>query len=305
MTIEKIRNFIEVARSGSISQAAKKLYVSQPNLSKQIAHMEAECGIELFSRTRHRLELTEAGELLYECLQNIPEIVDEAFAKAKEVSLKNSRRLSIGVMELQTMSEILMPAIRLFQEQHPGVEVNLERTGFGKLRGGLCDGSYDIIVTMRFDAANNPDFNEMVLTEPAPMIAVHKDNPLAKRKSVSLGELKSSPFVLISSKETPNGEQQFLNECARFGFVPKLVRRPSSLESLLLCVEAGIGIALLDSNIILDPSTPVRLIPVNDIPSVCFSAAWHIGKESELLKDFLRLLKSIIDKNSFKPICCY
>ncbi|MBQ9837350.1 MAG: LysR family transcriptional regulator, partial [Oscillospiraceae bacterium] len=47
VTIEKIRYFIEVARAGSITQAAKNLYVSQPNLSKQIAQMEAECGFAL------------------------------------------------------------------------------------------------------------------------------------------------------------------------------------------------------------------------------------------------------------------
>ncbi len=293
MTVEKLRYFIEVARSGSISQAAKRLYVSQPNLSKQIAQMESECGIELFSRVHHRLELTAAGEVLYDMLLSIPDAIEEAFAKAKDVSLRNMKRLSIGVMELQAMNGMLMPAVRIFRERHPGVEVNLERTGFGNLRKGLIDGRYDMIVTMRFDAANDADFDEMVLDEPIPMIAVHKDDPLAKRKSVSFGELRNSPFVLVSSRETPRGEQQFLNECARFGFVPKLTRRPSSLESLLLCVEAGIGIALLDSNIILDPSTPVRLVPVSDIPSVCFSAAWPKKNESRVLKEFLQLLEEL------------
>lgn len=293
MTVEKLRYFIEVARSGSISQAAKKLYVSQPNLSKQIAQMESECGIELFSRARHRLELTEAGEALYDMLLNIPDAIEEAFAKAREISVRNTKRLSIGVMELQTMSSMLMPAIRAFREKHPGVEVNLERAGFGSLRRGLLDGSYDMIATMRFDAAGDSDIDEMILKEPLPMIAVHKDNPLAKRESVSFGELRDSSFVLISSSETPKGEQQFLKECERFGFVPKFSRRPSSLESLLLCVEAGIGIALLDSNITLDPSTPVRLVPVDDIPAVCFSAAWLKKSDNRVLKEFLDLLRAL------------
>ena len=87
MTVEKIRYFIEVARSSSITQAAKNLYVSQPNLSKQIAQMEAECGFALFSRNKHRLELTEAGEALYEQLQHIPDIIEAAFVRAKEISM--------------------------------------------------------------------------------------------------------------------------------------------------------------------------------------------------------------------------
>ncbi|MBQ8662983.1 MAG: LysR family transcriptional regulator [Eubacterium sp.] len=292
MTIEKIRYFIEVARSSSITQAAKNLYVSQPNLSKQLAQMEAECGFPLFSRTKHRLELTEAGAELYEQLQNIPETVDAAFAHAKEVSERSARHLSVGVMELQEMSEMLMPAITEFSRQHPGVDVNLERNGFSKLRAGLDNGVYDMIVTMAFDAQDPQDYEKLVLSEPLPMIAVHKDTPLAKRKSISFKELKNESFVLIASRETPQGERQFMNECANAGFCPKLVRRPSSLESLLLCVEAGIGIALLDNNIRLDPITPVRLVPVNDIPSICFTAVWSKKCCSPMLAEFLPILRA-------------
>lgn len=290
MTIEKIRYFIEIARSSSITQAAKNLYVSQPNLSKQIAQMEAECGFSLFSRTRHRLELTEAGTYLYEQLQYVPDLVDGAFAKAKEISIRSARQLSIGVMELQEMNEMLLPAIGEFGQRFPGADVNLERASFSKLRTGLDSGIYDIIVTMAFDATDAPDYSSMVLSEPLPMIAVHKNSPLAQRKSVSFQELHQESFVLISSQETPRGEAEFLNECANAGFAPKLVRRPSSLESLLLCVEAGIGIALLDNNIRLDPATPVRLVPVNDISSICFSAIWTQKNENPMLREFLLLL---------------
>lgn len=293
MTIEKIRYFVEVARTGSITHAAKNLYISQPNLSKQIAQLEAECGIELFSRARHRLELTEAGAELYEHIQDVPGIVEEAFARARACSLRKTRRLSIGVMELQAMNEMLMPAIATLTQRHPGVDVNLARAGFGKLRAGLYSGDYDLIVTMCFDADHVPEFEKMVLNEPIPMIAVHKDTALARRSSVSFGELSREPFVLISSGETPRGEEQFLSECAKFGFEPRLVRRPSSLESLLLCVEAGIGIALLDNNIQLDPGTPVRLIPVKDIPSMSFSAVWRKSGENELLREFVEILRSL------------
>ncbi len=290
MTVEKIRYFVEVAQTGSITQAAKNLFVSQPNLSKQLAQMEKECGIALFSRTKHRLELTEAGAVLYEHLQHVPEQVEEAFVRARECSLRSMQRLSIGVMELQTMSELLIPAIAHFTKEHPDVDVNLDRAGFGRLRVGLHNGDYDMIVTMCFDADAEPDVSTMTLSEPFPMIAVHKDDPLASRSAVSFGELRDHPFVLISSKETPRGEELFMQECARFGFTPALVRRPSSLESLLLCVEAGIGIALLDNNIRLDPSTPVRLIPVKDLPSMSFSAAWKQERETPLLRALLEIL---------------
>lgn len=292
MTIEKIRYFVEVASTSSITEAARNLYVSQPNLSKQIAKLESECGFALFSRTKHRLELTEAGRELYERIKSVPQTVDDALSLARAKSRQQTKRLSIGVMELQEMNDILMPAIAQFRRQHPGTDVNLDRTGFGRLRAGLHNGLYDMIVTMRFDTANSPEFDELILTEQPPMIAVHKDAPLAKRSSVSFGELRDEPFVLICSQETPGGERQFLSQCADFHFQPRLLRRPSSLESLLLCVEAGIGIALLDNNIRLDANTPVRLIPVTDIPPVAFSAVWLRGAENKLAQAFLAILRA-------------
>lgn len=294
MTIEKIRYFVEVAQSKSITQAAHNLYVSQPNLSKQIAQMEAECGFLLFSRSKHRLELTEAGIALYEQLQHIPAIIDAAFATAEKISQQSTKNLSIGIMELQEMSEMLMPAINEFSLKNPDININLERTGFSKLRSGLKNGIYDIIVTMEFDSLDMPNCETMILSEPLPMIAVHKNMKLSQRKSVSFRELKDENFVLIASRETSQGERTFIQECSNAGFVPKLVRRPSSLESLLLCVEAGIGIALLDNNIRLDSNTPIQLVPVKDIPSKCFSAIWAKNSKNTATKTFLSVLKNYI-----------
>ena len=60
MNTMKIRYFVEVARCGSFSEAARRLYTAQPNLSKQIAQMEQELGFALFARSRRSVKLTEA-----------------------------------------------------------------------------------------------------------------------------------------------------------------------------------------------------------------------------------------------------
>lgn len=287
MTVEKIRYFIEVARTGSLTQAARNLYVSQPNLSKQMAQMESECGFSLFRRTARSLELTAAGKVLFEQIQEVPQVVSEAIDKARMCSRRSENSLSIGVVEVQEIRRRLMPAVIAFTKTHPDVDVQLERNSFGKLRAGLHNGIYDVIITMHFDLEKTPEFEEMFLSESAPVIAVRKDAPLAERKSVSFGELRNEDFVLICSSETPNGEERFLGECAGFGFSPHIVRRPRSLESLLLCVEAGMGIALLDGNVAMDAASQVRLVPISDIPNVGFSAAWRRTEERALVREFL------------------
>lgn len=292
MTVEKIRYFIEVARTGSLTQAARNLYVSQPNLSKQMAQLEAECGFSLFRRTARSLELTAAGKVLFEHIQDVPQVVADAVDKARMCSRRSENSLSIGVVEVQESRRRLMPAVLAFAGEYPDVDIQLERNSFGKLRAGLHNGIYDVIITMHFDLEKTPEFEEMFLSESAPVIAVRKDAPLAKREFVSFGELRDENFVLICSSETPNGEERFLGECAAFDFTPRIVRRPRSLESLLLCVEAGMGIALLDGNVAMDAASQVCLVPISDIPSVAFSAAWRRTEERKQVHQFLAMLKA-------------
>ena len=73
MNLMRIKYFVEVAKWGSFSKAAQTLYVSQPNLSRQIALMEQEVGFELFQRSGKRIQLTRAGEYLYSQLREVPE----------------------------------------------------------------------------------------------------------------------------------------------------------------------------------------------------------------------------------------
>ena len=64
MNTIKIRYFVEVARRGSFSEAARHLYTAQPNLSKQIAQMEQELGFSVFTRSKNGITLTNYGETL-------------------------------------------------------------------------------------------------------------------------------------------------------------------------------------------------------------------------------------------------
>ena len=66
VSLKRIKYFVTVARSNHFGRAAKELHVSQPPLSQQIRLLERELGVDLFVRTTRRVELTEAGRVLYE-----------------------------------------------------------------------------------------------------------------------------------------------------------------------------------------------------------------------------------------------
>lgn len=82
MNLTKIRYFVEVARCGNFSEAARRLYTAQPNVSKQIAQMEQELDFSLFVRSKRAVKLTPAGQLLYDRLKDLPDELEQLFDQA-------------------------------------------------------------------------------------------------------------------------------------------------------------------------------------------------------------------------------
>ena len=246
MNLLKIRYFVEVARCGSFSGAAARLYTSQPNISKQIAQMEQELGFPLFIRDKRTVRLTAAGNYLFEHLQDVPDRFDRLFERAAAMSRKETSRLSIGILEGQEVRPQLLYRLELAKELYPKLEMELERNSFANLRNGLKTGHYDMIVTLDFDVEQETAFDARIILNQAPAIAINRKHPMADRESLDMSQLMHENFVVISPEESPVGYDRFIKQCQETGFTPNIVRQPRSLESLILCVEMGVGVALLD-----------------------------------------------------------
>jgi DNA-binding transcriptional LysR family regulator len=260
MNIMRIRYFVETAACGSFSEAARRVYTSQSNISKQIAQLEEELGYPLFIREHRKVHLTEAGQYLYEQWEKLPEQIATQVEHGRKLS-ENVNRISIGILEGQDVNEMLLDKLEQLHQINEGYTFSLERNSYKNLRNGLRNGSYDIIITLDFDVMEEWDFEYKVMYQKSPAIAMRKSHPLAKRADFSLADLKNENFVVISKEESPGGYNRLLNSCADCGFKPHIVREPNSLETLLLCVEMGMGIALLDQNTRLELSPYVVTIP--------------------------------------------
>lgn len=271
MNIMRIRYFVETAACGSFSEAARKVYTSQSNVSKQIAQLEEELGYPLFVREHRKVHLTEAGRYLYEAWEKLPEEIARQVEHGRKLS-EEINHISIGILEGQDINEMLLDKLQQIHKLEEGYVFTLERNSYKNLRNGLRNGSYDIIITLDFDIMDEWDFDYTVLYQKSPAIAMRKSHPLAKRKDFSLVDLKNENFVVISEEESPGGYYRLINSCADCGFKPHIVRTPNSLESLLLCVEMGMGIALLDQNTRLELSPYVVTVPQDAKPLAVVAA---------------------------------
>ena len=289
MNTVRMRYFIEVAKRGSFSEAARRLYTAQPNLSKQIAQMEQELGFALFVRTRRSVKLTPAGEFLYEKLKDLPDQLDEIFEQARALARRGEGAISIGVLEGQDVNQVLGRRLAAVSAVYPQMQITLERNSYQNLRSGLSSGHYDLIITLDFDVEDEAEFQTRVLYKKAPAIVMQKTHPLAQKQALTLDDLKNENFVVISHQESPGGYQRLMDSCAAMGFSPKIVREPRSLESLLLCVEMGMGIAMLDQNTRLELSPYIITIPQNAPPMAVVAAVMR-NDQRPLVRNVVDLL---------------
>ena len=138
-SLKQIRYFLSVADLGSLTQAAARLCIAQPALSRQIALLEGELGFPLFVREARGVSLTPAGQIYRQRVGSLEQMLAAAAEEGGQLA-----RGEAGVLRLLHSSSIpassLLPAIRQFLEECPGARIELDRiaseTQIGELAGG-------------------------------------------------------------------------------------------------------------------------------------------------------------------------
>lgn len=290
MNLMRIKYFVEVARWCSFSKAAQALYVSQPNLSRQIALLEQEVGFSLFQRNGKRISLTRAGEYLYNQVRDIPDHIERAVSHAETLSHREVGSLSIGVLEGQDVNLFLSERINSLRKKDPKVLIEMERNSFRNLRHGLDRGTYDVLFTMEFEMDGHPDWDSATLFRHHGAIILSKTHPLAQKENLTFADFRNEPFVAISREESQGGYNLLMQQCAECGFVPNIVREPTTMESLFLCVEMGMGVAMLDRNTRLERNTTLRIIDFPESRTTGLVAAWRKDNRNPLVPALIKAL---------------
>lgn len=283
MNLTRIQYFVEAASCESFTEAAKRLYTTQPNLSKQIAAFESEIGAKLFMRANRSVYLTQAGKYLYEQLRDIPERMESAFERARALSRRAGGMISVGVLEGQGATTTLADRLQKLSSDNPGMEFDLERNSFSNLRRGLINTHYDIIITLSFELDGWDDVEYTTIHEQFGALAVPRSLPKSEQENLTLADFKDAGFISISPDESPNGYNLLIEQCSRCGFVPNIVRRAQSPENMLLCVEAGLGVALLSTNTRLESSGDVRILPLPESAASNIVAVWMKGNNNPVI----------------------
>jgi LysR family transcriptional regulator, low CO2-responsive transcriptional regulator len=191
--LKQMRAFVATVKLGTLSRAAEALYLSQPSISLQLQALERELGVELLQRSRRRINLTDAGEALYELARPLVEgweNLDRDF-QSKIKGLQSGRL--IVAAGSSTIQYLLPELVRRYRELFPAVQLQLAnvtgKDGMALLRADEADFAVGSMLDVPNDIAWAPVYHY------DPMLITPLDHPLARKDSVSLEDL--SPYGLI------------------------------------------------------------------------------------------------------------
>lgn len=234
MRTDQLQLIVEIAECGSLTSAAKKLHLSQPNVSASIASLEEELNIRLFSRSRIGTQPTEKGQKVVEHAREILFRINEMKSIAKKDNSLVAGTLSIATIP-SMCSTILPQTIGIFKNRFPQVRIDIMEEGTLQIQDHLLKNKVDLGLTShRHASVQTPDpfyFKGLILSEM--MACVPRQSPLAKKKRVSYAEIINYPLVLLNQEYVIH--EHILNLLEKFGTPNVLLtaRNPLSTKSLI------------------------------------------------------------------------
>lgn len=194
MELRVLNYFLAVAREENFTRASEQLHVTQPTLSRQIAELEKELGVKLFTRSNHNIVLTEDGMLLKRRAQELLSLADKTKLELLCREEKLEGTIAIGSGEFLS-SGILADCIAAFREKHPLVRYEIFSGNAGNIKDNIERGILDLgLVTEPVDIRKY-EFVSMPVKEQWSVLA-REDSPISKKDFVTPQELVGLPLIV-------------------------------------------------------------------------------------------------------------
>jgi len=272
LEFRQLSHFVAVAEEQSFTRAARRMHIVQSGISASIAALERELGTPLFRRSRHHVELTEAGRALLTGARRALAAVADAQAAVRHTSGSLTGTLSIGVIQAMPPRFRVSSLLRDFHLAYPGVYVEVKRLAtplFEELRSG----ELDIAIGPGYP---HEGINAISLGRYPLVLAVRESDPLAKRAHVTLAQAAEHPQIAMPANWLLRPLIQRAYQEA--GITPHAVAESNDFVLLLGMVAAGLGVAILP-DVVARFGPSVRFVPFKPPIADWPAAMMYLGDE--------------------------
>jgi len=229
MELRHLRYFLAVAETLHFSRAAARLHITQPALSRQIRDLENELGLALLRRHGTETKLTAAGARF---LVRTREILEQTERAVQEV--RNASRV-IRLGHYGTLwVEYYAPALRAFAKRFPHVSLQAVEQTPVELIAGLRRGEIDLALLGPTEKTLGREFAVRRVGEVKALVAMNAAHTLAKRRSLSMLDLRLGAWVVWDERSFPGREAPLRKASAAAGFEPVIAGCADSVASLFV-----------------------------------------------------------------------
>jgi DNA-binding transcriptional LysR family regulator len=277
MELRQLRYFVAVAEEGNISRAAKKIFLTQPALSRQIKALEDEIGQCLLERQAHSIRLTPVGEALVrearELLQHAEQMLERVRSAGRGIRLRVGYAPSLA-------AGILSAAVENFTQTHPNARVELLDLATKEMLAGLESDKLEVVVTV-----GQPNETRGMVWTPlaraAWQLAVNRNHPLAQRKRITPAEVATQPLLVFCQRDYPEYWEIITGWLREHRLRPQIAGEYDGVDSLLAAVESGLGVAVVTTRTADRVPKRVQLRTLSSAPDLLCIAAGHRANKAD------------------------
>lgn len=297
MTTAQMKYFIETANCLSFTEAAERLYISQPSLSRHISSIEAEMSVQLFLRSKNRVNLTPAGKELLDGFKKIYSEYQDLVDRVFRISADSRSALNVGLLEDILLPDTIKKVLALYSIHNPNMDINLTNHSFKALTDGLYNGYLDLIITLANDLDEKSGIEYRTIETWPLCLIVQSKHKIAALDKINLEDfgklLKDENFIIMSPDESKGSAYAAVDDCKRAHFTPKF-KYAQTASLLSLWVAAGQGVSIVNIRHTLINNPDIRFIPVEGLRKSEFVIAWAKPVTNTEVSLFIERISEVI-----------
>lgn len=286
-----------ILESGSITEASRKLFISQSALSQYIKRIEVKLGIKIFDRRFSPLVLTEAGEIYYKSLEEIMAIEEDTLKQIEDLNNLKRGEVVVGSTDYLAYS-LLSKVLKSFNKKYPGINIRLLEGKTSELNEAALEGKCDFSLTYR--GANKDELTDIKLYEEEVYVALPLNNSVVKKldltypqKEIPTIDAKLLKYNKIIGMKKGQSLRSIFSQLDRItDNTLKTILETDSMYLAMKFVAEGLGISLIPSGMAMDNKLEcvfVKTNPTLDSRTIMihYNSTRGLRKPAQILIDML------------------
>jgi len=266
-----------VVKRKGVTRAAEELNVTQPAVTIQVKSLEKSLNLELIQHLGKRVQLTEAGELLYQYAEKIFDLVGEASEKMKDFKKLMRGTLKIGTTK--NYARYIMPSLlSTFQKRFPRIKVILDEGNSENMARSVLEMENELALISQLNLDRK--IRSLFFSTVEFVLVASPAHRFSERNSISLRELNGEPVIL---REKGSGSRAaILRKFQEYGIWPSVIIEASSLDFIVGYVKQNKAISFMFEPDIKDEleKGTLRVIPLEEGNIIFFTDVIYHSEKS-------------------------